>query len=110
MWAPKYAVDGDMNSRWSSAWSDPQWISVDLGATHAITKVVLDWENAYGTAFKIQTSENDATWTTIYSTTTGPGGDQTLAVRGKGRYVRMYGTRRANSYGYSLWEFQVFGT
>jgi hypothetical protein len=31
-------------------------------------------------------------------------------VSGSGRYVRMYGTHRATSYGYSLWEFQVFGT
>ena len=26
-----------------------------------------------------------------------------------GRYVRMYGTARATTYGYSLWEFQVLG-
>jgi hypothetical protein len=49
-------------------------------------------------------------WTDIYSTTTGTGGVQTLQVSGSGRYVRMYGTHRATQYGYSLWEFQVFGT
>jgi len=27
-----------------------------------------------------------------------------------GRYLRMYGTVRGTGYGYSLWEFQVFGT
>ena len=47
---------------------------------------------------------------TIYTTTTGTGGTQTLAVTGTGRYVRMNGTARATQYGYSLWEFQVFGT
>ena len=46
-------------------------------------------------------------WTTIYSTTTGTGGTQTLNVTGTGRYIRMYGTARATQYGYSLWEFQV---
>ena len=35
---------------------------------------------------------------------------QTLNVTGTGRYVRMYGTARATAYGYSLWEFQVYGT
>ena len=35
---------------------------------------------------------------------------QTLTVTGTGRYVRMYGTARATAYGYSLWEFQVYGT
>jgi beta-glucosidase len=37
-------------------------------------------------------------------------GTQTLTVSGSGRYVRMYGTARATPYGYSLWEFQVYGT
>jgi hypothetical protein len=47
---------------------------------------------------------------TYYSTTTGTGGTQTLSVSGTGRYLRMYGTVRGTGYGYSLWEFQVFGT
>jgi hypothetical protein len=104
------AVDGNTGTRWSSAASDPQSIYVDLGATHSINKVVLNWEAAYGRSFQIQTSPNGTTWTSIYSTTTGAGGIQTLAVTGSGRYVRMYGTTRATAYGYSLWEFQVFGT
>ena len=67
----------------------------------------LDWETAYATAFQIQTSTDGTNWTTIYSTTTGTGGTQTLNVTGTGRYIRMYGTARATQYGYSLWEFQV---
>ena len=103
------AVDGDMNSRWSSQFSSPQWIQVDLGSTASITRVVLRWEAAYATAFQIQISTDALTWTPVYSTTTGPGGGQTLDVSGTGRYVRMYGTARATGYGFSLWEFQVYG-
>ena len=109
-WAAAYAVDGSLGTRWSSGWSDPQWLEVDLGARHTVTKVVLDWERAYATAFQIQVSDNGSTWTDVYSTATGAGGAQTLRVRGSGRYVRLYGTRRSTQYGYSLWEFQVFGT
>ncbi len=47
-----------------------------------ISQVVLNWEAAYATAFQIQTSANGTTWTTIYSTTTGTGGMQTLTVTG----------------------------
>jgi F5/8 type C domain/Beta-1,3-glucanase len=104
------AVDGNTGTRWSSAFSDPQWLQVDLGASASISQVVLQWEAAYATAFQIQTSANGTSWTTIYSTTTGTGGTQTLNVTGTGRYVRMYGTARATAYGYSLWEFQVYGT
>src|SRR5258708_5709560 len=41
------AVDGSTSTRWSSAFSDPQWIRVDLGASQTITRVVLIWEAAY---------------------------------------------------------------
>ncbi|HEY2579617.1 MAG TPA: discoidin domain-containing protein, partial [Streptosporangiaceae bacterium] len=105
------AVDGNTTgTRWSSAFSDPQWLQVDLGSSQAICQVTLDWEAAYATAFQIQTSNDATNWTTIFSTTTGTGGTQTLSVSGTGRYIRMFGTARATQFGYSLWEFQVFGT
>src|SRR6266700_5830328 len=104
------AVDGNTGTRWSSAFSDPQWIQVDLGSTQTICQVTLNWEAAYGKAFQIQTSPDAATWTSIFSTTTGTGGIQTLTVSGTGRYIRMFGTVRGTPYGYSLWEFSVFTT
>ena len=104
------AVDGNTGTRWSSAFADPQWIQVDLGATHTVTRVVLNWEAAYGRSFQIQTSPDGNTWTTIFSTTTGTGGVQDLTVSGSGRFVRMNGTVRGTPYGYSLWEFQVYGS
>ena len=102
------AVDGDGGSRWSSQFSDPQWIQVDLGASTTIGRVVLQWERAYGKAFQLQVSDDAATWTDMYATTTGTGGTQMLNVTGSGRYIRMYGTARATQYGYSPYEFQVF--
>ncbi len=104
------AVDGNTGTRWSSAFSDPQWLEVDLGSSQSICEVTLNWETAYATAFQIQVSTDNTNWTTIYSTTTGTGGNQTLTRPGSGRYIRMYGTARATQYGYSLWEFQVFTT
>lgn len=103
------AVDGDAGTRWSSAAADPQWIQVDLGAASSISRITLNWEAAYAKAFRIQTSANGTDWTSVYSTTTATGGKQTLDVTGSGRYVRLTGTQRATAYGYSLWEFQVFG-
>ncbi|MGW5639284.1 discoidin domain-containing protein [Streptomyces sp. NPDC003832] len=104
------AVDGDNGTRWSSAFSDPQWIRVDLGAPAELSQVELRWETAYGTAYRIETSQNGTDWSTAYSTTTGTGGTETLNVSGTARYVRVLGTTRATGYGYSLWEFKVYGT
>jgi hypothetical protein len=67
------AFDGNTSTRWSSAFSDPQWLQVDLGTSQTICEVTLDWEAAYATAFQIQASPDGNTWTTIYSTTTGTG-------------------------------------
>ncbi len=106
-----YAVDGNLSTRWASAWSDPQWIYVDLEATYNITEVDLYWETAYASSFQIQVSPDAVNWTNIYSTTNGLGGVQYLTgLSGTGRYVQMYGIARGTVYGYSLWEFQVFGT
>ncbi|WP_226029686.1 discoidin domain-containing protein [Streptomyces hyderabadensis] len=104
------AVDGDRATRWSSAASDDQWLQVDLGATASVTRVVLDWEAAYGKDYKIQLSPDGSTWTDVQTVTGGDGGTDTLDVSGQGRYVRMQGVHRATPWGYSLWEFQVFGT
>jgi hypothetical protein len=104
------AVDGNTGTRWSSAFSDPQWLEVDLGSTQSVCQVGLNWETAYASAFQIQVSNDNSTWTSIFSTTTGTGGNQTLNISGSGRYIRMLGTTRATQWGYSLWEFQVFAS
>src|SRR5689334_8081917 len=61
------AVDGAVGTRWSSQFSDAQWLSVDLGTTVSVTRVVLRWEGAYGKAYQIQTSGDGAAWTTVKS-------------------------------------------
>ena len=107
------AFDGNLTStRWASKeGSDPQWLQVDLDATHAVTEVKLTWEAAYGKSYTIQTSDDGKTWTTVYSTTSGNGGtDDLTGLAGSGRYVRMNGTARGTSYGYSLYEMQVYGS
>ncbi|WP_083929654.1 discoidin domain-containing protein [Catelliglobosispora koreensis] len=103
-------VDGNAATRWSSLYADPQWISVDLGSVKNVSRVVLNWETAYGSAYQIQVSNDNNTWANVYSTTTGNGGTDDLAVSATGRYVRVHGTQRATQWGYSLWEFDVYGS
>ncbi|RKR86244.1 type 1 glutamine amidotransferase [Micromonospora pisi] len=104
------AVDGNSGTRWGSAHADPQWISVDLGASYALNRVRLNWEAAYGRAYQIQTSPNNSTWTTVHSTSTSDGGVDDVALTGTGRYVRVNGTTRGTAWGYSLWDLSVYGT
>ena len=105
---PSNATDGNFSTRWASAWSDPQWLEVDLGKVTTISHIQLAWESAYAKAYQIQVSNDGTTWTTIYSTSNGSGGFEDFDVSGSGRYVRLYGTQRATTYGYSLWEFGIY--
>ena len=103
------AVDGSGGTRWESAISDPQWISIDLGSAYPITNVDIVWEGAYATQYKLQISSDNTTWTDAYTEWSGTGGTKTIAVNQTARYVRMNGTQRVNSaWGYSIWEFRVF--
>jgi hypothetical protein len=107
-WAPANAVDGQPSTRWSSGFSDPQWITVDLGESWAVTRIRLVWELAYATKYRVDVSLDGTTWSTVYATSSGRGGTVNIEAGSvAARYVRMYGTRRNGSYGYSLFEFEV---
>jgi beta-glucosidase len=103
------ATDGDPGTRWSSASADPQWLDVDLGAPQQICGVSILWEAAFASAFQVQVSNDNATWTSVFSTTTGTGGSQTLPVSATARYVRVFATARGTQFGDSIFELDVFG-
>ncbi|MFD8564804.1 penicillin acylase family protein [Streptosporangium canum] len=103
------AVDGDPTTRWSSAAGDDQYLQVDLGSAMTVARTVLRWEAAYGSGYSIQTSSDGSTWTTVHSTTTGNGDvDNVTFSPTTARYVRVRGVTRATSYGYSLYELEVY--
>jgi hypothetical protein len=107
------AVDGNMTTRWSSAFSDPQWITIDLGASYAISAVALNWEGASGKNYTIRLSSDNASWTTLATKTNMAAGarlDSIGGLSGTGRYIQMNGTVRTTVYGYSLFDFRVYGT
>jgi hypothetical protein len=104
------AVDGDTATRWSSEFADPQWLAVDLGEPVEIARVELVWEAAYGKDYAIEVSTDGETWHEVHRTKDGDGGlDAVRFAPTRARWVRMRGARRGTRFGYSLWEFRVFG-
>jgi len=106
---PGLVTDDKLATRWGSNYTNSEWIYVDLGTSTPVNGVGLFWE-AYGASYNIQTSNDATNWTTVYSKTGGVGGmefDNFLPTTA--RYVRMQGVLRGTSFGYSLWEFQVYG-
>jgi chitinase len=103
-------TDGNYATRWSSAFSDQQWVYVDLGANYDINRVKITWEAAYAAAYQVEVSTNTNDWTPVKSVT----GNTTLVndltgLTGNGRYVRINCATRATVYGYSIFELEVYG-
>lgn len=106
-----HAVDANDATRWSSVYADPQWYQVDLGKRYTIKKVLLKWETASAKDYRIEISDDAIVWTTVIARSGMPRGariDTLAELTGKGRYLRMYGTARTSTYGYSLYEFEVY--
>src|SRR4051794_33730345 len=107
---PGNAVDGNTTTRWSSLFQDNQWWQVDLGSTQQVNVVVINWEAAYASQYKIQTSTDGTTFTTqaTVNITTSGTQDTTFATV-NARYVRILGVTRGTPYGISFWEVSVYG-
>jgi Glycosyl hydrolase catalytic core/F5/8 type C domain/DUF5010 C-terminal domain len=102
------AVDGNTSTRWSSAFTDPQWIRLDLGGVKTVSRIVLRWEAAYSSSYDIQISNDAVAWTKLYTDTAGNGGVDDLAISGSGRYLQLNSYKRGTAYGSSLYEFEVY--
>ncbi len=107
-YAGEYAVDGNRGTRWSSQFSDPQFIYVDLGSIQHVEQVNLIWEYAYGKEYSVEISNDAVNWETVFYETNGDGAVDRIYFTADCKYVRMYGLRRGTVYGYSLYEFEIF--
>jgi len=106
------AVDGNDATRWSSLYSDPQWFQIDLKSRYDIDMAVLSWETANAKNYRIEVSDNETNWIVLKTLTNMPNlarKDTVKELKGTGRYVRLFGTARNTAWGYSLWEFEIYG-
>ena len=106
-----FATDGDPKTRWESAWSDPQTLTVDLENAYTLKKIVLNWENAAAKNYALELSTDGAIWTQAATVEDGKPGLKTFDLDGvKARYIRVSGTARTTGYGYSLFEIEAYGS
>lgn len=106
------AFDGDAGTRWASAQSEPQWIYFDLGEVAHVSRVLISWETAYATNYRVEIAQAAAgPWTNLFQENAGNGAmdDLTNVTPRNGRYVRLYCNTRFTPYGFSVWEFSAYG-
>ena len=103
-------VDGGAGSRWESEYNDSQWICLDLGKKEKIEKVVLKWETACAKEYELQISNDGKIWKTVHTEKNGKGGTEVIELPSlKARYVKVVCSKRVTSFGYSLYEMEVYG-
>ncbi|MEU3984448.1 discoidin domain-containing protein [Streptomyces sp. NPDC026672] len=61
------AVDGDVNTRWTSLYEDDQWIRFDLGSPQRFDRVAITWEQAYAKTYTVQVSDDGSDWKDVTS-------------------------------------------
>lgn len=106
-----HLTDGRSVTRWSSVYSDPQWLIVDLGNSVTVDRIEILWQNARASDYTLDLSDDKTNWTTVKSVTGGKGSvDDWGNLAGKARYVRLSASKRATVYGVSIFEIRAYST
>ncbi|TDE15781.1 discoidin domain-containing protein [Jiangella asiatica] len=110
-YAARFAADGSMSSRWAAAYTDDEWIQVELARPIATGRVELHWQGAYARDYDLLVSPDGAAWTVareVRGKATAAPDAHEVDGAGEFRFVRMHGRLRATQWGFSIWEFWVF--
>ncbi|MFI1400008.1 beta-N-acetylglucosaminidase domain-containing protein [Streptomyces sp. NPDC020681] len=103
------ALDGDPNTRWSSPAEDGAWWQLQLSGPARVGQVVLHWQDAYATRYRIQVSADGRSWRTAATVRDGRGGRESIRMDSRDtRFIRVQGEARATQYGYSLWSVEAY--
>lgn len=108
---PEDAVDADNGSRYAAVNEANAYFYVDLGSVEKVGKVVIDWEAAYASEYKLQMSLNAIDWTTVATVTKDDSQRDEIVFPNwiEAKFVRFQGVSRAIEYGYSFYSFEVYG-
>lgn len=105
------AVDGDVSTRWSSAWRDGEWIMIDLGKLYNVSYLTIDWEAAFASKYTVSWSQDNVTWNDALTFGTSVAASQTHMMYNRPlRYIKITANTRGTSYGASIYEIGVFGS
>ncbi|ASZ13602.1 carbohydrate-binding protein [Chitinophaga pendula] len=86
-----------------------QYVVIDLGHSQPITRVTINWENAFASGYYLQTSDDSIHWQTVFSEIKGDGNlDDISLSKAAGKYIRLQLTNKATIFGYSIWEMSVY--
>ena len=104
------ACDGRNDTRWSSQWTDAEWLQIDLSRPAAVCGATIAWEDAFAAKYRILVSQDGTNWSTAYTAAEADGHtDEIFFAPVTARYVRVACEKRGTSWGCSIWEMDVKG-
>lgn len=106
------AFDGDLKTRWASAFQDNEWIEAQFDRPVGVQEIQIRWETARAADFTISLLDPDSNWVEIGRRTGASGPDDvlTLPLPRTARALRIHCQRRATEWGNSILDVVVLGT
>ena len=99
------AIDGNMQSRWSSNFEDNQWWQADFDSPHRICGVILKWETAFTEIYNIEVKDASGKWKKVYETADGDGSTDIVYFEPvEASALKINCVQRGTGWGNSLWE------
>ncbi len=100
---PKYAVDGDLDSRWASVASNQQWLNVNLGANYQLNSLRIKWSKTnYPKKYRLS-------WNNGSKEITSDGDWDQIALSNVVTNWIKVDCLTANSSYYVVYEYEVYG-
>jgi hypothetical protein len=105
------AFDNNPSSRWSSVFSDSQWVEAYFDRPVGVKKVDILWETARAADFSIQLLNRQTNWVEVGRRTDASGPSDTLSLSRplNALGIRIQCDRRATEWGNSIYEVYVSG-
>ncbi len=106
-------VDGNMGTRWSSDYSAPQCVTIDLGKAYGVKTIRLHWEHAFAARYTVSTSMDGKKWAMLYAVVKPSKVKQpevdTLHITGvRTRHIELDLEKRVDpEWGFSLYEVEI---
>ncbi|MCI9127230.1 MAG: discoidin domain-containing protein [Eubacterium sp.] len=110
MYGPEYLVDGNFNTKWTSAITEEAWIMVDLEDIYSVDGILIHWGDAYAKSYEIQYSKDGKNWSTVAYYTESTQNIRIHDMKDRElRYIKILAKERSGQYGYNMNEIEVLG-
>ena len=92
---PGNLVDGNNFTKWQAAPGNNQRVTIDLGRSMSINKLIIRWANqGYAKSYSVQATDDSIKWDILHSALNGTGGTANVetfdSLNGEGRYIDFY--------------------